>query len=436
VTILSHEPQRRFSYSHSLAEAESTVSRRFALHPDALFDGEQRHEGKVVVVEDGVITDIASIHEFGSQTSEVQRLPGQTLTPGFVDTHVHLTLGTGTRSYEAVMREDSDARMLLRAVKNGLEHLAHGVTTMRDCGGRGRTMFELADAVRDGLFDVFPEISVSGRPITITGGHFHWCGEEADGPVGARVAVRRMIKEGADFIKVMASGGGTKGTWLGHASFTVEELRAIVDESHRHGRLTTVHCLATTSIRNAVEAGFDSIEHCGFQRSDGVVEFDGEVGRRLVDAGIWYSPTIQTGYRRLQNAQAAFDRSPDAAAKRMLAALTAKVEGQLEVNAQMIRLGAKIVMGTDAIQTFGDYALGLELQTRAGMTALQALRSATSDAALSIGLGRTAGRIAPGRMADLVSVEGDPTRDISAVGRVRGVWRRGHHCQPSFLFRT
>lgn len=401
------------------------MNERLRLVPDAVFDGAERREGVGVVVDGGRVTAVAPVAELGSDDHSLERLPGQTLGPGFVDTHVHVTLGTGGRSYEMVMREDSDGRMLLRAIKNGLEHLAVGVTTMRDCGGRGRTTFDLAEAIRDGLFDAFPEVQVSGRPITITGGHFHWCGEEADGPVGARTAVRRMIKDGADFIKVMGSGGGTKGTWLGHASFTVEELRAIVDESHRHGRLTTVHCLATSSIANAVEAGFDSIEHCGFQRADGVVAFDPEVGRRLVDAGIWYSPTIQTGYRRMQRTREAYERAPDDATKRALDAVTAKVEGQIAVVSGMIELGARIVMGTDAIAAFGDYAVGLELQVRAGMTPLQAMRSATSDAAASIGLAERAGRIAPGRVADLVAFDGDPTSDIAAAGRVRAVWRRG-----------
>lgn len=401
------------------------MSQRLHLVPDAVFDGEQRHEGVAVVVDGERIAGIVPLAELGADGVDTVRLPGQTLGPGFVDTHVHLTLGTGGRTYESVMREDGDGRMLLRSVKNGLEHLAVGVTTMRDCGGRGRTTFDLAEAVRDGLFDVFPAVQVSGRPITITGGHFHWCGEEADGPVGARVAVRRLVKDGADFIKVMGSGGGTRGTWLGHASFTVEELTAIVDESHRHGRLTTVHCLATTSIANAVEAGFDSIEHCGFQRPDGVVEFVPDVGRRLVDAGIWYSPTVQTGYRRMQRTQAAYERSGDPDTKRALEAVTAKVEGQLAVVAGMLELGARVVMGTDAIAAFGDYALGLELHVRAGMTPLQAMRSATTDAAASIGLADRAGRIAPGREADLVAFEGDPTRDIAAAARVRAVWRRG-----------
>lgn len=395
------------------------------LVPDAVFDGEQRREGVAVVIEGGHIAAIAPVAELGGDAADTLRLPGQTLGPGFVDTHVHLTLGTGGRSYEAVMREDSDGRMLLRSVKNGLEHLAVGVTTVRDCGGRGRTTFELAEAARDGLFDVFPAVQVSGRPMTITGGHFHWCGEEADGPVGARVAVRRLIKDGADFIKVMGSGGGTRGTWLGHASFTVEELAAIVDESHRHDRLTTVHCLATSSIANAIEAGFDSIEHCGFQRPDGTVEFEPDVGRRLVDAGIWYSPTVQTGYRRMQRTRAAFERTGDPTTRRALEAVTAKVEGQLTVVAGMLELGARVVMGTDAIAAFGDYALGLELHVRAGMTPLQAMRSATTEAAASIGLADRAGRIAAGREADLVAFDGDPTHDITAVARVRAVWRRG-----------
>ena len=395
------------------------------LAPDALFDGVELRPCTAVRVEGDRITAVAPVTELPSDGATVEHLGGMVLAPGFVDTHVHLTLGTGGRAYEAVMREDSDARMLLRSVKNALQHLAVGVTTMRDCGGRGRTTLELAEAARDGLFDVFPDVQVSGRPITITGGHFHWCGEEANGVEGARVAVRRIVKDGADFIKVMASGGGTRGTWLGRASYTVEELRAIVEESHRHARLTTVHCLATASIANAVEAGFDCIEHCGFQRADGVVEFEPDVGRRLVDAGIWYSPTIQTGYRRLERTRAQYERQPDEATRVAFAAVTAKVEGQIEVVARMHEMGARIVMGTDAIAAFGDYAIGLELLCRAGMTPLQAMRSATSDAAAAIGLADRAGHIAPGREANLVALAGDPTVDVTAAARVRRVWYRG-----------
>lgn len=395
------------------------------LLPDAVFDGVDLHPDTAVRLDGERIGAVAPAAELGVDTA-VERLPDQVLAPGFVDTHVHLTLGTSGRPYEAVMREDTDGRMLLRAVGNGLAHLAVGVTTMRDCGGRGRTTLDLAEAQRDGLLVGFPDVQVSGRPITITGGHFHWCGEEADGVDGARRAVRRMVKDGVDFVKVMASGGGTRGTWLGHASFTVPELSAIVDESHRHARLTTVHCLATTSIANAVAAGFDCIEHCGFQRPDGVVEFVPEVGQRLVDAGIWYSPTVQTGYRRLlRTIDRAAAAPEDAELAASLAAVTAKVEGQVEVVARMRELGARIVMGTDAIAAFGDYAVGLELHVRAGMSPLEAMRSATSDAAAAIGLADRAGRIAAGRPADLIALEGDPTSDIAAAGRVRGVWRRG-----------
>lgn len=394
------------------------------LIPDALFDGQDLRRNTAIRIDGeriGAVLDAAAV----PQGAPIQRLEGMTISPGFIDTHVHLTLGTGGRSYEEVMREDSDGRMLLRSVRNGLNHLAVGVTTVRDCGGRNRTVLDLAEAQRDGVIPIFPEVQASGRPITITGGHFHWCGEEADGVEGCRIAVRRMIKEGAHFIKVMGSGGGTKGTWLGHASFTVEELRAIVVESHRHGRLTTVHCLATQSIANAVAAGFDAIEHCGFQRPDGVVEFDPAVGGALVDAGIWYSPTVQTGYRRMQRTQAAFEQNPTQELRRQLEAVKAKVNGQLEVVSRMLELGARVVMGTDAIAAFGDYAIGLELQVMAGMNPLQAMRSATTDAAEALGLSGQAGRVVAGRKADLVALEGDPTTDIAAAAAVKRVWLSG-----------
>ena len=139
--------------------------------------------------------------------------------------------------YEAVIERDTDEIMLLRAAHNTHVHLSAGVTTLRDCGARNRITFDLREGARQGLVTA-PRLLLSGRPVTITGGHFFWCNGEADGEDGVRDAVRQLVKEGSDFIKIMASGGGTAITDNRKHSYGVGELRAIVEEAHVHGKLT------------------------------------------------------------------------------------------------------------------------------------------------------------------------------------------------------
>ena len=151
--------------------------------------------------------------------------------PGLIDIHAHLTFGTPGRSYEEVMSEDSDDLMLVRAVRNCQTHLKAGVTTIRDCGARNRTTLSLRDAAAHGLFPS-PRLLVSGPPITQTKGHFWWCNGEADGVDGVREQARKLLEAGVDFLKIMASGGGTKGTDQSRASYSAEEIAAAVHEAH------------------------------------------------------------------------------------------------------------------------------------------------------------------------------------------------------------
>src|SRR5262249_48881475 len=157
------------------------------------------------------------------------------------------------RTYEQMVL-DPDEMMALVSVRNLQRHLASGVTTLRDNGGRNRVTFIVREAINRGYF-VRPRLPLSGPPQTPRHGHFHWCNGVADGPDAIRAAVRQLVAEGADHIKIMASGGATAGNIPYYPSYSAAELQVAVDAAHVLGRLTTAHCRAKQSMINAVEAG-------------------------------------------------------------------------------------------------------------------------------------------------------------------------------------
>ena len=397
-------------------------------------------ERPVVVIEDGKITAVGQQGKVQTPqrpgVRELAFLEGH-LLPGLIDVHTHLMFGTVGQHgywdgpYETVIERDSDEIMLLRAAHNTHVHLSAGVTTLRDCGARNRITFDLREGATQGLVTA-PRLLLSGRPVTITGGHFFWCNGEADGEDGVRDAVRQLVKEGSDFIKIMASGGGTAITDNRKHSYGVGELRAIVEEAHVHGKLTTAHCLATQSMTNALDAGVDMMEHGGFIEPDGSYVFRPEIAERIAQQGMYVSPTVQTGYRgREALLEQARSSRLGAVDSLRLEALEAKCESQLEFLGRLwSEWDVKIVAGTDAIQTFGDYCLGLELQSQAGMSNMDVIMSATSGAARAIGMDGQVGAVTAGKAADLIVVEQDPLEDISALRNMSMVMRDGRVIVP------
>ena len=352
--------------------------------------------------------------------------PNGYLLPGLIDAHAHLMFGVYGATYEEVIENDSDEIMLLRAAKNARTHLHCGVTTMRENGARNRITFDLREGALRGYVTA-PRLLLSGRPVTVTGGHFFWCNQEADGVEAVRAAVRQLIKEGADHIKIMASGGGTAITDNRRPSYTVEELRAIVEETHNMGKLTTAHCLATQSITNALDAGVDMIEHAGFIEPDGSLKLYPEIVERIASQGVYVSPTVQTGYRQreaLLVKEAESSLSP--VELQRLDGFKAKCEAQLEFLGRMYKeWGVNIISGTDSIQIFGDYCLGLELMSEAGMGNAEIIVASTSLAARAVGIDRLLGKVSPGKAADLIVVEEDPLQDITALRQMSMVMRGG-----------
>ena len=370
----------------------------------------------------------------GPDVRELDHRDGYVL-PGLIDAHTHLMFGGGERSYEDVIANDSDELMLLRAARNAHLHLSVGVTALRDCGARNQITFDLRRGARQGLA-LAPRLLLSGRPVTMTGGHFWWCNQEADGEEGVRKAVRELVRDGADFIKIMASGGGTAGTDNRLPSYSVDELRAIIDEAHGLGKLTTAHCLATQSIVNALDAGVDAIEHAGFIEPDGSYVFDPHVAERIAQQGVLISPTVQTGWRGREKLLALREEGQalTPVQERRLESLHAKCDSQVEFVGRMwSEWNIPIVAGTDAIQTFGDYCLGLELQVMAGMSPADVVRSATSVAASAVGLSDVVGTVEAGKEADLIVVDSDPHEDIRALRSMRLVMQKGALIPPPVL---
>lgn len=368
------------------------------------------------------------------QAASVQRVVAHEtwLLPGLVDVHTHVMFGEPLDSYEEVMAADTDQMLLLRATANVATHLRAGVTTMRDNGARNRVAFDLREGIRRG-YVLSPRLLVSGRPITMSGGHFHFCGQEADGIEGVRAAVRQLAAEGADHIKIMASGGGTLGTDPTRPSYGVPELRAIVDEAHGMGLRTTAHCGATRSIANVLDAGVDMIEHAAFLNPEGDVLLEEQLAARLGRLGTPVSPTLGVEVRareRLRSSLEGSSRPAQGIGPGRRGATVADLDRLIERRVEVVRRlyhhhGVTVVTGTDAVSSFGDYFLDMEALGSAGIPPMEVIQASTSRAAKALGLDAVRGQVRVGMDADLILVEGDPLADIRAMRRVVAVMLAG-----------
>jgi imidazolonepropionase-like amidohydrolase len=394
-------------------------------------------------ITDGVVeldgARIVRVAPFAGE-AEYEHFPSGTLLPGFVDAHAHLTLAADRRTYEQMML-DPDEMMALVSVANLQRHLAAGVTTLRDNGGRNRVTFVVREAINRGYF-VGPRLLLSGRPVTHSYGHFYFCNGVADGADAIRAVVRQLVAEGADHIKIMASGGATAGNKPYYASYTADELRVAVDTAHGLGRLTTAHCRARQSMINALEAGLDCIEHGEFLVPGEIVEYgegvpssatiayDPAVTERLLNAGTFVSFTMQAGgYDSLVELRA-YEGPLSAADQARKDDLEAYYDMKLDLFRKLLADGMlpRLVISTDAGPfdcEFGRMHYGLRLAVQAGMSNAQALEAATRIAAQACGVAPLVGTLEPGKQADLLVVHGDPLEDIEALTRVAAVYSAG-----------
>ena len=403
---------------------------------DRLFDGLSTsiRPGQAVRLEAGRIAAVGPVSEVKRQAppdTEVTDLGDVCLTPGLIDCHTHVSLPADGRSYIQFFAE-SDEIMALAGVRNLRRHLEAGVTTLRDNGARNTVAFTIKEGLRRGYFQG-PRLLVSGRSITCTGGHFHMCNEVADGVEEMRRSVRRLVHEGADFIKVMASGGGTVGTVPAKASYSTEELQAAVREAGHYGLKTSAHCRAKESMERAVDAGIDMLEHAEFLEPDRTSRFDPALAQKMAQRGTWICPTLmaRTGYPRMAALYARGAAGTiTAAEEQTLTQMEERAETPLGTVRGMIDSGLRerIVAGTDGganVLEFGHLDHELMLLARAGFTPGEALQAATKVAAEALGLDDDIGTIAPGKVADLAAFAGDPTADLAALSEVVAVYQDG-----------
>jgi imidazolonepropionase-like amidohydrolase len=370
--------------------------------------------GQAVVVEGRRIAWIGPDDKAPSTAREsVVDGGGRTVLPGLINCHVHLT-ADGAPDLFAQIAGDTVPVATLRAAGNAWITLQSGVTTVRDCGAADDIVIELAKEIARGAVPG-PRVQAAGRVITMTGGHGHFIGREADGPDEVRKATRAEIKAGAAVIKVMATGGVlTPGVTPTQTALLPEELAVVAQEAHNSGRRVTTHAIGRAGIHNALLAGIDSVEH-GFY-------FDDELLELAIDRGTFLVPTMLAVDGIVRNGRSqgipgwVVEKAESEAAQ------------QRESFAAAVRSGLRIAAGTDAGTPFnahGDLARELALMVQHGLTPMQALVAATSAAAQNLGLADEIGTLEVGKLADLLVVEGDPVSDIAAAGRVMLVVKDG-----------
>ena len=398
-----------------------------------LFDG----TGAPVLEDAAVLLEGPTIRAIGRR-AEI-RAPGgaqaithdygdATILPGLVDGHTHLVgIGDGTRGDDVAAQ--GEELLLVRATVHARLMLHSGVTTIRENGSMGRVAFVVREAIRRGIAEG-PRMVVAGRAVTITGGHLHYFGGAASGVDGVRAAVRQLCAEGADFIKVMSSGGSTRTSHPYLPAFTPAELDALIDEAHRHERLTAAHAVPNTAIEAVLDAGIDMVIHCTMAEPDGTYRYRPDLADRMAASGVWVNPTMHDLrawlWRYRDDRSAGRPATPEEVATHD--ELSRLYDEKLDAVRRLHEAGVRLIAGSDS--AWGHYRAGngwLEIHalTDAGLTTTEALVAGLSGSAESIGVADLAGQLAPGRPADLLVVPGDPVADLDVLGRPVDVFQDG-----------
>lgn len=398
------------------AAARSYVKAGSLLNP---VDGKVSHDA-VITIEAGRIVSIGDSQTAIPAGAEVIDLSDSFVLPGLMDMHTHI-IGH-LDSYYFASYFQSPYRAVIGGVVNAARTLMAGFTTVRNVGAPDFGDVALRDSINAGEIPG-PRMAVSGPSLGITGGHCdnnslnHTYEERsdgvADGPWEVRIAVRRNVKYGVDVIKFCATGGVfSKGTIPGQTQYTLEEMQALVDEAHTHGRRVAAHAHGTEGIKRAITAGVDSVEHASY--------LDDEAIEMALENGTWLSMDIYNTDYTLAEGKANGIPEENLAKDRAVGIV------QRESFSKAVQAGVKMVYGTDSgVYPHGDNGKQFARMVQFGMTPLQAIQAATINSASLLGWQDRVGQIAPGFYADLIAVKGDPVKDISLLENVAFVMKDG-----------
>ncbi|MFX3617406.1 MAG: amidohydrolase family protein [Sporolactobacillus sp.] len=359
----------------------------------------------------GKITEV--IPENASTADKTVDLGGKFVMPGLINAHTHITSDPAGELEPLGSPNLTPIVATKIAIDNLRDLLEHGVTYIRDVGADNDVDIQLSKLERSGhLFS--PGIVASGRPLAMTGGHFCTVSYEVDSPDEARKAARQALKNGADNIKLMATGGVSfGGETPNDVQLTEDELRAAVIEAHHKGKTANAHAQGTEGIKNALRAGVDSVEHAFY--------LDDEAIQMFLERGTYIVPTLVAVYGISDRGMDLPDFMLDIAKK--------VKEDHVRSIARAAKAGIKLAMGTDAGTPNNDFkndsAFELELMVEAGCTPLQALQSATVNAAELLQIDNAYGTLEAGKYADFIVLEHNPLEGIKAVQGEKQVFKKG-----------